>query len=222
MAPEKLLRALLLQAFYSIRSERQLMEQLDFNLLFRWFVGLGMDDPVWDAKVFCKNRERLLEAEVAAKLWAGVVEHPSVSGLLSREHFSVDGTLIEAWASMKSSRPKDGGDDGPGRLALPQGARQGEQTLLHGSRADRESQRSGSRWRAEPGSPATGEPADASVRPGGCSRASQRRGISCVVAPIPNNAFFLSSRFSSICSASASLWLRASARRTLTSRGSVR
>ncbi len=114
ITPENLLRALLLKAFYSIRSERQLMEQLDFNLLFRWFVGLGMDDPVWDAKVFCKNRERLLEAEVAAKLWAGVVEHPSVSGLLSREHFSVDGTLIEAWASMKSFRPKDGCDDDPG------------------------------------------------------------------------------------------------------------
>lgn len=114
--PEKLLRALLLQAFYSIRSERQLMEQLDFNLLFRWFVGLAMDDVVWDATVFCKNRDRLLEAEVSAQLLAGVVRHPKVRGLLSREHFSVDGTLIEAWASMKSFRPKDGGDDtGAGR-----------------------------------------------------------------------------------------------------------
>lgn len=115
--PEKLLRALLLQAFYTVRSERQLMEQLDFNLLFRWFVGLAMDDPVWDATVFCKNRDRLLEAEVSAQLLRGVVAHPDVRRHLSREHFSVDGTLIEAWASMKSFRPKGGGggDAGPGR-----------------------------------------------------------------------------------------------------------
>ncbi len=112
--PEQLLRALLLQAFYSIRSERQLMEQLDFNMLFRWFVGLGMDAAVWDASTFCHNRDRLLEAEVSAKLLAGVVEHKKVRRLLSRDHFSVDGTLIEAWASMKSFRPKGGdGDDGP-------------------------------------------------------------------------------------------------------------
>ncbi len=116
--PEKLLRALLLQAFYSIRSERQLMEQLDFNLLFRWFVGLGLDDGVWDATVFCKNRDRLLEVDVSAKLLNGVVEHKKVRRLLSRDHFSVDGTLIEAWASMKSFRPKGGDDDGgPGRNA---------------------------------------------------------------------------------------------------------
>ena len=114
--PEKLLRALLLQAFYSIRSERQLMEQLDFNLLFRWFVGLGMDDAVWDASSFCKNRDRLLEADVSAKLLNGVVEHKKVRRLLSRDHFSVDGTLIEAWASMKSFRPKGSDDDGsPGQ-----------------------------------------------------------------------------------------------------------
>lgn len=112
--PEQLLRALLLQAFYSIRSERQLMEQLDFNMLFRWFVGLGLDDAVWDATVFCHNRDRLLEAEVSAKLLAGVVEHRKVRRLLSRDHFSVDGTLIEAWASMKSFRPKDGGEDDTG------------------------------------------------------------------------------------------------------------
>ena len=112
--PEQLLRALLLQAFYSIRSERQLMEQLDFNLLFRWFVGLGIDDPVWDATVFCKNRDRLLEVEVSGKLLNGVIEHKKVSRLLSRDHFSVDGTLIEAWASMKSFRPKDDGDDDTG------------------------------------------------------------------------------------------------------------
>jgi len=112
--PEQLLRALLLQAFYSLRSERQLMEQLNFNILFRWFVGLGMDDPVWDATVFCHNRDRLLEAEVSAKLLNGVVEHKKVRRLLSRDHFSVDGTLIEAWASMKSFRRKGGGDEDTG------------------------------------------------------------------------------------------------------------
>jgi len=109
--PEQLLRALLLQAFYTVRSERQLMEQLDFNILFRWFVGLGMDDRVWDASTFCHNRDRLLEADVSAKLLNGVVEHKRVRRLLSRDHFSVDGTLIEAWASMKSFRPKDGDDN---------------------------------------------------------------------------------------------------------------
>lgn len=113
--PEQLLRALLLQAFYTIRSERQLMEQLDFNILFRWFVGLGMDAPVWDASTFCKNRDRLLAADVSSKFLSGVVEHKRVRRLLSRDHFSVDGTLIEAWASMKSFRPKGGDDDaGPG------------------------------------------------------------------------------------------------------------
>jgi transposase len=109
--PEKLLRALLLQAFYSIRSERQLMEQLDYNLLFRWFVGLAMDAPVWDATVYSKNRDRLIEGEVAARFLAAVLQGKRVKALLSDEHFSVDGTLIDAWASMKSFRPKDGGDD---------------------------------------------------------------------------------------------------------------
>lgn len=109
--PEKLLRALLLQAFYSIRSERQLMEQLDYNLLFRWFVGLSMDAPVWDATVFSKNRERLLAGDVARKFLAAVVTQARRRELLSDEHFSVDGTLIDAWASMKSFRPKDGSDD---------------------------------------------------------------------------------------------------------------
>ena len=113
--PERLVRALLLQAFYSIRSERQLMDQLDFNLLFRWFVGLGIDDPVWDATVFCKNRDRVLEADVSARVLRGIIEHKKVRRLLSRDHFSVDGTLIEAWASMKSFRPKDGGSDGGAR-----------------------------------------------------------------------------------------------------------
>ena len=105
--PEKLLRALLLQAFYSVRSERQLMEQLDYNLLFRWFTGLAMDAPIWDVTVFTKNRERLLDGDVAAKFMAAVLGQPRIKALLSDEHFSVDGTLIEAWASMKSFRPKD-------------------------------------------------------------------------------------------------------------------
>jgi len=117
--PEQLLRALLLQAFYTIRSERQLMEQLEFNILFRWFVGLGLDDKVWDASVFCKNRDRLLEAEMSAKLLNGVVDHKRVRRLLSRDHFSVDGTLIDAWASMKSFRPKDGARDDAGDDAGP-------------------------------------------------------------------------------------------------------
>src|ERR1700674_5620373 len=93
--PEKLLRALLLQAFYSVRSERQLMEQLDYNLLFRWFVGLSMDAPIWDVTVFTKNRERLLEGDVAAKFFAAVLEQAEVKQLLSNDHFSVDGPLIE-------------------------------------------------------------------------------------------------------------------------------
>jgi transposase len=104
--PEKLLRALLLQAFYSVRSERQLMEQLDYNLLFRWFVGLAMDAPIWDVTVFTKNRDRFLEGEVAAHFFQAVLGQPEVRALLSDEHFSVDGTLIEAWASMKSFKPK--------------------------------------------------------------------------------------------------------------------
>ena len=105
--PEKLLRALLLQAFYSIRSERQLMERLEFDLLFRWFVGLGIEDPVWDASTFSKNRDRLLAGEMAARFLATVLARPEVKRLLSDDHFSVDGTLIQAWASMKSFRPKD-------------------------------------------------------------------------------------------------------------------
>src|SRR5947209_2680514 len=108
--PERLLRALLLQAFYSVRSERQLMEQLDYNLLFRWFVGLSTDDPVWDATVFCKNRDRLLDGDIARKFMTVVLNLPQVRQLLSSEHFSVDGTLTEAWASMKSFVPKDGSD----------------------------------------------------------------------------------------------------------------
>ena len=113
IAPEKLLRASLLQAFFSVRSERQLMEQLAYNLMFRWFVGLGIDDPVWDATVFTKNRDRLLDAEVAAKFMAAVLAHREVKPLLSSDHFSVDGTLVEAWASLKSFRAKDGSDEPP-------------------------------------------------------------------------------------------------------------
>ena len=97
--PEKLLRAMLLQAFYSIRSERQLMERLEFDLLFRWFVGVGVDDAAWDHSTFSKNRERLLEGDVAAKLLSAVLAQPRVKRLLSTDHFSVDGTLIEAWAA---------------------------------------------------------------------------------------------------------------------------
>jgi transposase len=113
--PERLLRALLLQAFYTVRSERQLMEQLDYNLLFRWFVGLSADDPVWDATVFCKNRDRLLDGDIAAKFFAAVLNLSQVRKLISSEHFSVDGTLIEAWASMKSFVPKDVGDRAAGQ-----------------------------------------------------------------------------------------------------------
>lgn len=113
--PERLLRALLLQAFFTVRSERQLMEQLDYNLLFRWFAGLSMDDAVWDATVFCKNRDRLLDGDIAAKFFTGILNLPQVRKLLSSEHFSVDGTLIEAWASMKSFVPKDGGGPPAGR-----------------------------------------------------------------------------------------------------------
>jgi transposase len=113
IAPERLLRAMLLQAFYSIRSERQLMERIEFDLLFRWFVGLGMDDPVWDHSTFSKNRDRLLEGAVAAGFLSAILAQPRVKKLLSGDHFSVDGTLVEAWASMKSFRPKEGSGDPP-------------------------------------------------------------------------------------------------------------
>jgi len=112
--PEQLLSALLLQVFYGLRSERQLMEQLDYNLLYRWFVGLSPDDPVWDTTTFTKNRDRLQQGEVFEKFMAKLLNHPKVKPLLSDEHFSVDGTLIEAWASHKSFKPKDGSDEGDG------------------------------------------------------------------------------------------------------------
>jgi transposase len=111
--PERLLRALLLQAFYGIRSERQIMERLDHDLLFRWFVGMGIDDPAWDQTTFSKNRDRLLAGNVAHRFLTAVMAHPRVKRLLSSDHFSVDGTMVEAWASMKSFKPKDGSGDPP-------------------------------------------------------------------------------------------------------------
>jgi transposase len=113
IAPERLLRALLIQALYSVRSERQLMEQMNYNLLFRWFVGLSVDEPVWDASSFSKNRDRLLAGDCAAAFLTAVLETKEVKPLLSAEHFSVDGTQIQAWASIKSFRRKDGQDEPP-------------------------------------------------------------------------------------------------------------
>jgi transposase len=107
IAPEKLMRTLLLQVFFSVRSERMLMEQLNYNLLFRWFVGLNMDESVWDATVFCKNRQRLLDGDVAQAFFAQVVRQAKEQGLLSSEHFTVDGTLLEAWAGKKSFQKKE-------------------------------------------------------------------------------------------------------------------
>lgn len=114
IAPERLVRALTLQILYSIRSERLLCEQLDYNLLFRWFVGLSVDEAVWDHSTFTKNRERLIEAKVARKLLRRVVRSAKAARLLSNEHFSVDGTLIESWAAVKSMRRRDGQDEPPG------------------------------------------------------------------------------------------------------------
>lgn len=159
IAPEKLLRAMLLQAFYSIRSERLLMERLEYDLLFRWFVGIGIDDGAWNHSVFSKNRDRLLEGDVAAKFLGAILSQPKIKRLLSTDHFSVDGTLIQAWASMKSFKPKDGsGDppaDGGGRNAEADfhderrsndthasttdpeaGQRQRGEVVLHGARAN--------------------------------------------------------------------------------------
>jgi transposase len=119
--PERLIRASLLQILYSVRSERQLMEQMDYNLLFRWFVGLGVDDPVWVPTVFTKNRDRLLTTEMSRKVMAAILAHPEVAPLLSDEHFSVDGTLVKAWASMKSFQPRPGDEppDGDGSSGGP-------------------------------------------------------------------------------------------------------
>lgn len=124
--PERLLRAMLLQALYSIRSERQLMERLEFDLLFRWFVGIGVDDPVWEHSTFSKNRDRLLAGDVAAGFLSAVLSQPRVKRLLSTEHFSVDGTLIEAWASMKSFKPKANSSDPDDPSAPPPAGRNAE------------------------------------------------------------------------------------------------
>jgi transposase len=136
--PERLMRALLLQAFYSIRSERQLVERIDHDLLFRWFVGLGIEDPVWDATTFTKNRDRLLEGDIAAQFLTAVLSQDQVKALLSSEHFSVDGTLLEAWASLKSFRPKDGSGEppGPGRNGERDFHREQRRNDTHASTTD--------------------------------------------------------------------------------------
>jgi transposase len=143
IAPEKLLRAQLLQMLYSIRSERLLMEEMDYNLLFRWFVGLNADDEVWDATTFTKNRDRLLEAEVAQEFLARVVAQARGKGLTSDEHFTVDGTLLEAWASLKSFQPKEGKPmpppDDPGNPTVNfRGERRSNET--HESKTDPDAQ----------------------------------------------------------------------------------
>jgi transposase len=143
IAPEKLLRAQLLQMLYSIRSERLLMEEMDYNLLFRWFVGLNADDPVWDATVFTKNRDRLLQADVAKEFLAEVVAQAGAKGLTSDEHFTVDGTLLEAWASQKSYQARAGQPppppDDPGNPTINfRGERRSNQT--HASKTDPEAQ----------------------------------------------------------------------------------
>src|SRR5438045_1841393 len=141
--PEQLLRALLIQVLYTVRSERMLMEQLDYNLLFRWFVGLSMDDPVWDATTFSKNRDRLLRGDVARELLAKVVEQAEARGLMSEEHFTVDGTLLKAWASQKSVQPiddsgKGSGDGDPGNPSVDfHGEKRSNQT--HRSKTDPDS-----------------------------------------------------------------------------------
>lgn len=137
--PEMLLRAMLLQAFYSVRSERQLMERLEFDLLFRWFVGLGVDEPVWDHSTFSKNRDRLLDGDIAARFLSAILAQSRVRRLLSSEHFSVDGTLVQAWASMKSFRGKDapdppGGDGGRNASADFRGEKRSNAT--HASTTD--------------------------------------------------------------------------------------
>ncbi len=139
IAPEKLLRGQLLQMLYSVRSERLLMEEIDYSILFRWFVGLNLDEQVWDATSFTKNRDRLLEATVAKEFLFQVVEQARTAGLISDEHFTVDGTLLEAWASLKSFQPKDGSSaappDDPGNPTVDfHGQRRSNQT--HASKTD--------------------------------------------------------------------------------------
>jgi transposase len=131
--PEMLLRTMILQVFYTIRSERLLMERLEYDLLFRWFVGIGVDDAAWDHSTFSKNRDRLLEGDIAAKFLAVVLAQPRVKRILSSDHFSVDGTLIEAWASMKSVRSKDGSDNPPA-----QGGGRNQEADFHGRKRTNE------------------------------------------------------------------------------------
>ena len=135
--PEKLLRALLLQILYSIRSERMLCEQLDYNLLFRWFIGLSMDDPVWDHSTFSKNRDRLLESDIARGLFEAILAQAEARDLISDEHFTVDGTLIEAWASLKSVRAKDGSN------APPEGGGRNPERDFHGQKRKNDTHESG-------------------------------------------------------------------------------
>ena len=140
IAPEKLLRAQMLQMLYSVRSERLLMEEIDYSILFRWFIGLNLDEEVWDATTFTKNRDRLLEADVAKQFLAEVVELARVRGLVSDEHFSVDGTLLEAWASLKSYQKKEGKQEPPEDRGNPtvnfHGEKRSNQT--HESKTDAE------------------------------------------------------------------------------------
>jgi transposase len=145
IAPERLLRAVLIQILFSVRSERQLMEQMQYNLLFRWFVGLGIDDPVWVPTVFSKNRDRLLTTDIARQFLAAILADKAVAPLLSDEHFSVDGTLIQAWASMKSFQPKDaasggGGanQDGGAPAAEPRAAGRNAEVDFHGQKRSNE------------------------------------------------------------------------------------
>jgi transposase len=142
IAPEKLLRALLLQVLYTIRSERQLMEQLDYNLLYRWFVGLDMDDAVWDVTVFTKNRERLLKSQIADGFYEQVLKQARDQQLLSAEHFTVDGTLLEAWASVKSFQSKEKKTPPPDDPGNPTVNFHGEKRCndTHASKTDPQSQ----------------------------------------------------------------------------------
>jgi transposase len=150
--PERLMRALLLQVLYTVRSERLLMEQLDYNLLFRWFVGLSIDDPVWDVTVFTKNRDRLIAGDIAAQFMAALLNQERIKRLLSDDHFSVDGTLIEAWASLKSFRPKDGGGEppAPGRNGERDFHGEKRSNETHASTTDRDARL----YRKGPGQPA--------------------------------------------------------------------
>jgi len=152
--PEQLLRALLLQILYTVRSERLLMEQLEYNLLFRWFVGLRVDDPVWDHSSFSKNRDRLLDGDIATSFFRAVRAQAETAGLLSDEHFTVDGTLLEAWASQKSFRRRDGGGDAP-----PPDDAQNPSVDFHGERRSNSTHRSTTDpdarlYRKGPGQPA--------------------------------------------------------------------